>query len=398
MLNTRLNNKYIKKIILYIVIGYLSIEIIKIRTPNNYNYSNIKMTENYKNYELTENNLYKNIRDISKQQKILTHDLINHTKHLKIKQINFADSLYGNIIFNNSSYLNNMNRVNLYARNFKNIEDAKIKYINDSIDNITDNEKEAYLWFIETLLDKVKNNSIVYNFIKYYIFNKNNKNKVIIAKSANWLEYNMPHTHKNVIFLTSNWFNDVLNKYKKDLAESLLLNEGMTFIHELIHIHQRHNMNLYETILYDKWGFIKADYIHNINQYIYMNRINPDGRKLDWIWYVNKKYYLIGALFKTEKPFSLTSVSYKLIEINKTDKDVFNYAANNINNNTEISLSSSDLFMNYFGITNNHYHPNEITAQYMEYYLEGILGYKTMYDKYGGYKIFKSNIEKILSI
>jgi hypothetical protein len=252
------------------------------------------------------------------------------------------------------------------------------------------------LWLIEKILEKLKKTPIIYNLVKYYIFGDKNKNKVIIAKGDTWLEFNMPHTHKEVIILTLEWFNNVVKKYKKDYIDSVLSNECMTFIHELIHIHQRANIKKYEE-LYNKWGFIKATHIHNINEYIYMNRLNPDGMKLDWIWNINNKYYLIGALFDSKKPTSLLSVSYKLKELNKTDNNIFNYASNNINNITGISLISSDLFMDYFGITNNHYHPNEIAAQYMEYYFSDILGDTSLGNEYEGYNIFKRNIKKILS-
>jgi len=390
------NKKFIKKSLLLIVILILLIEIIKIRPK--YNKFN-RLTENYKNYEnLQEEILENEIKLFSKEQKYLKENLKNHTTYLKIKQINFADSTYSKILFTNSSYLNSMNKINLYARNFENINDAKIKYINNSLVDITDDEKEAFLWLIEKSLEKLKNNTIIYNFVKYYVLDdeNKNKNKIIIAKGANWLEYNMPHTHNNVIIFTSNWFNDIVTKHKKDLVSSVLLNECMTFIHELIHIHQRQQMEKYEE-LYSKWGFKNAKYIHNIKEYIYMNRLNPDGRKLDWIWNINNKYYLIGALFDSEKPNSLLSVSYKLKELNKTDNNIFNYASNNMNNNSDISLSSSDLFMDYFGITNNHYHPNEITAQYMEYYFSDILGDTSLDNEYEGYNIFKRNIKKILS-
>jgi len=391
----KLNKKLIKKLCLYIIILLLLLEIIKIR-PKNEIYTNI--VENYKTYEKkNDKKLNKQIGNILKQQKKLKENLTNHYNYLKIKDIIFADSSYSKILYENSSYLNNMNKVNLYARKFKTLEDAKTKYLYNSLVDITDDEKEGFLWFIENLLKKIKHNAIIYNFVKHHVFNNENTNKIIIAKSSKWLEYNMPHTHNNVIVLTSDWFNAITNKYSRNLVESCLLNEGMTFIHELIHIHQRPYMKNYET-LYKKWGFINATYIHNINKYIYMNRLNPDGMKLDWIWNINNKYYLIGALFDSEKPNSLLSVSYKLKELNKTDNNIFNYASNNINNNNVgISLTSSDLFIDYFGITNNHYHPNEIAAQYMEYYFSDILGDTSLGNEYEGYNIFKRNIKKILS-
>jgi hypothetical protein len=389
--------KNIKLGLLYITILILLIEIIKIRPIPRGSSNQDTVTENYENYE---NKLKSEIKDFSKQQKVLKANVTNHTKYLKIKQINFADSSHSKILYKNSPYLNSMNKVNLTARKFKNIEDATTKYINDSLVGISDDEKEAFLWVIEKILNEFKMNVVVYNFIKYYVYDDENKNKhkVIIAKSADWLEYNMPHTHNDVIILTSDWFSDIMKKYKRGFVNSMLLNEGMTFIHELIHIHQRIYMKKYETFLYSEWGFIKANYIHNIKEFIYMNRLNPDGQKLDWIWNVNNKYYLIGAIYESENPSSLISVSNKLVELNKTDTNVFSYASNNINNNSGILLSSSDLFMDYFGITNNNYHPNEIAAQYMEYYFSDILGDKILGDDYEGYNVFKKNIKKILTI
>jgi len=212
--------KNIKLGFLYITILILLIEIIKIRPKRSSNNNNI--TENYENYENYDEKehktkLKKEIEDFSKQQKYLKANLTNHTKYLKIKQINFADSSYSKILYKNSPYLNSMNKVNLTARKFKNIEDATTKYINNSLVTITDDDKEAFLWVIEKILEKVNTHTNVYKFVKHYVFDDENKNKhkVIIAKSAEWLEYNMPHTHNNVIILTSDWFSDIIKKYKR---------------------------------------------------------------------------------------------------------------------------------------------------------------------------------------
>ena len=101
----------------------------------------------------------------------------------------------------------------------------------------------------------------------------------------------MPHTHNKTIVFPQNYFNSIKRKYNLRLIESMLENEGLTFVHEILHIHQRFNKEKYLN-MYNKWGFFKPKYINNISEFNRKNRHNPDGLKVDWVWKNNNKYYL----------------------------------------------------------------------------------------------------------
>jgi hypothetical protein len=103
------NKKKIKNVLLYILILILLIEIIKIR-PLNRKYENIleKYTNNKKQQE---KKLEKKVKRFSKEQNKLRENLRNHSKYLKIKEVNFAESSFSKILFKNSTYLNNMNKL-----------------------------------------------------------------------------------------------------------------------------------------------------------------------------------------------------------------------------------------------------------------------------------------------
>ena len=380
-----MNLEILKKIFIFIIIVILLIELVKIPLPKriikeNYN-SDKNNNENYqqKIEQFSNYNYMNNIKNHNFKIK-LEHE-INYHKSL-IDYLNSNDSV---VLFKNSDYLENMNMINIKSRNFDNLEQLQSEYINNSLDNITNQEKDAFFWMIQNLI--IKGNKLT-PFIYKSIF----IDKVKIAKSKSWLEYNMPHTHKNVIILTKDWFKDIVQKKENNLIMSALLNEGSTFCHELMHVHQRRYIKRYEKLYY-KWGFIKGRYIHNCENYFNRNRLNPDGTDLNWIWKRNDKYYIFGAIFDDD-PSNLSDVSYTIREIKKTDRNVFNYS-NDFNIHPNKELIEHEEFMNYFGIINNHYHPNEIISQYFEYYLNDNLGEKDNFNP-KGYQLFLQNIEYIL--
>ena len=377
------NLPFIKPLLFILIFIILFIELIKIPFPKKTFFKhNNKILESFTN----ENN-YNNKNQINiHNNNIKLEKEMEFTKN----QIQFLSQEDSSDIFNKNSYLDTMNNINIKARHFSNLEETIQKYKTHSLNNIIEEEKEAFFWFLQHLIIK---GDILSPFIYNQLFNKN----VMIAKSNYWLEHNMPHTHKNVIILTQEWFSKIVAKEKDNLILSALNNEGATFIHELLHIHQRYNIKRYEQLYY-KWGFIKPKYIHNSETFFRMNRCNPDGNDLDWIWNYkkNNKYYMIGAIYNNENPSNILDVSYISRENTRSDRNVFNKKKKK----KDILLYKNDGFTEYFNIFNNHYHPNEIASQYMEFYLNNILDGNNndtlTNDDSEAYKIFKGNIKKIL--
>ncbi len=172
-----------------------------------------------------------------------------------------------------------------------------------------------------------------------------------------------------------------------------------TLVHELFHVHQRHNPKDFEK-LYRDLGFEyynkDVHTIKGLEQAVDMSRHNPDGLDLNWIWCPRNlykasddmSYFFITAKYPTIENPSLTNVEYVAYPLDRDNSGTY-YKITSMN---PIPLSKLEVFQRHFGITNNHYHPNEIVAQYAEYYLEDSSVDKNYIEKTkrteSGYKIF----------
>jgi hypothetical protein len=180
------------------------------------------------------------------------------------------------------NYVNNFNDLDLYARHV-NSKNEYLEIIKKSSLNFNENQK----------FKLIKSSKNADNFLKNYqedfINGINIKNiKWIFALTNDNYEEGMPHTRKNIIFLS----NEIINNYQEDKLTKLL-------IHEKIHIYQRNN-NM-EMFLY-KNGF-KFSRKRNI---IYNARSNPD---LDDNIYKDYNGNELIALYKSDKPNGLNDVN-----------------------------------------------------------------------------------------
>ena len=280
-------------------------------------------------------------------------------------KINFFNPKNTFQLFENNQYIDKMNGINLKARQFNSKAELTLKYM-QSILPITKKEKKKTYQLVENMLTRFEEsdiNSVIPKFLKETLQISN------IAKSSSWLEGGMPHTHDKTVILPESWFSDV-SSYFKGTDNKMVFN-GSTLMHELVHIHQRINLALYNNI-YREWGFIKVDFMDNMSHILELNRNNPDGMQDNWIWVDRSqknqlKYYWIGALYKDKLNPVITNVKYLAYQMNKIENTYENdIKIVRLSENPPIPLSEFDSFNNYFGITNNHYHPNEIAAQYIE--------------------------------
>ena len=135
-----------------------------------------------------------------------------------------------------------MNAINLKARKFNSKAELTLKYM-QSLLKISKKEKTKTYQLVENMLmrlEKSEIKSILPTFLRETLQICN------LAKSAEWLEGGMPHTHDKTVILPDNWFKEVTS-YFKDLDNKIAFN-GSTLMHELLHIHQRIKPDLYENI------------------------------------------------------------------------------------------------------------------------------------------------------
>ena len=140
-------------------------------------------------------------------------------------------------------------------------------YLNNLLD-FNSNEINAIRGSIELLKNKQLISCKYWNFIK-----TNNK-----------LEFGMPFTLGNVIFLPNHFVNNITNN---NSSISLL----STLCHERIHILQRVHKDFFDEFIINKMKFKKTS-INKLPDNLFSN---PDGLQTkgeSWIIKINKKWYL----------------------------------------------------------------------------------------------------------
>jgi hypothetical protein len=256
------------------------------------------------------------------------------------------------------------------ARGIKlNYDDFNQKY-ESSIIEISDNEKKIFTKFYSDIVESIPIKK------RHHLLIPNIK----IVKFSG-VENDFPHTHYDIIFLNKSFFDDLGNY--QSLKNKIHISRAKTLIHEILHIKQRQNPTLYDS-LFNQWGFqsISLEYMkEKISKNVLSRiRINPDELP-DYRFWVWKQKIIPLVIYSSFKVSSINDVNQIAIDWNNPDK------YNKLENNTE--------YNDYFRININNYHPNEILAEYQATYFLEIYSESDGYDvsdhllKSEGYRIFK---------
>jgi hypothetical protein len=239
--------------------------------------------------------------------------LFRKTIHIKYLSINEFKN-----ITNSSDFFNNMNSYDLTVRKSNNLNEYLKKY---------QLGYRAFTMEQKRILANIVN--IIDNKIKKY---NNFKNiKWIFVKIDTNLENSYPHTIKNVIILSNNFFNNSINR------------QINTIIHEKVHIYQRMYPQ-YINILYNKWGFKKTDIIVN------NNRNNPDIK-----YYYSYNNNLLIQLY-INNPRKLNDSNTYFINLENNNKIIIDDNIIKQYNLPDISIEKLE-------------HPSEIMAEIISSYL-----------------------------
>lgn len=234
-------------------------------------------------------------------------------------------------------YFNFLKLTDAQARNIKlSYSDFQQKY-SSCIIPITDEEKVKFNAFYKSIVDSIPVG-------KRHLFLIPNMKVAQISG----IENDFPHTHNDIIFLNKSFFSSSPS--------------AKTFIHEIVHIRQREDPTMYDSLFSD-WGFqsISLDYMKQKlpNDIVSRIRINPDELPdyRFWVWRLEIIPLVIYSSFEVK---NINDVKYIAIDWNKND--------------TYTNLANVPEYSEYFKISINHYHPNEILAEYYSLYYLEIIG------------------------
>ena len=226
------------------------------------------------------------------------------------------------------------------------------------------------LHYCNRLEDFNKYDKKILDWVMFILKNKTPKNLLFIYKDINFAKYSdntendFPHTHKNTIFLSSPFINNIIPYFNKNLVKQMIKNIGVIIIHECVHIWQRKNQDLFYKLYIYYWNFIKVEKIHN-HKFKHMIRFNPDGVDTNWVLKMRNEYIIPLSLYR-ENSNNIGNVRNVGIFL---EKNGISFSMPHDNDLVIKDLNDIKGFTNLFkNITGNNYHPNELSAELISIY------------------------------
>ena len=253
------------------------------------------------------------------------------SKNNKNKQIKFLNTDEACSLIKDIDYFHNLTQSDLTARKF--ILDSK---------NVTESYCHNYLHFNND--EKEKITKTIQSLPDNELFSKWSFAKMSIS-----VEDGFPHTHKDTIFLSEYTINEE--------SDRLLF----VLVHEQMHVMQRKKPELFNK-LYTKYYPFKRGKLEVLDKYQKRIRSNPDTRYIPDNDYVlkteNGDYFYLCAYYGDKKPKNLGTVLYGAINCEYDSKKNTYKTIDDIT-----SIDNIPDFNEFFNLRNNHYHPNEISAE-----------------------------------
>jgi len=268
------------------------------------------------------------------------------------------------VLTNSKKYFEYLNKNDLEARgiiyyNASNISrpttQSIIKHYCDNVLEFSDDEKDKMSSILNWIYRHLPNKKMV-NYFKVWK----------LAKLDNKIENGYPHTHGDVIFVSQQFVDNIMDDYKTPLDIPNIPNIVDTLIHEKVHVLQRKYPDKFHNLYTKYWNFKKVKEIQNIDNYLDLYRTNPDG--LD-VYYVFGNKIWLGCFYKKAAHKRMDMVYYYAVPVKPLDNS--NNEIYTLDDKQEIEkITSNTEFSNFFdGIYNNYYHPNELAAEAIAKYL-----------------------------
>lgn len=265
--------------------------------------------------------------------------------------IHFLTVREGCEVLKNVNNLFNYTNLDYSLRNINNsiYKNDVHKFYCDNLLEFTEKDKMLLKWLVDHLKKKTpKKWKFIYEYIKF-------------AKYENHIENGFPHTQSDTIFITGFFINNIIYYFNNNDVKNAIKDLGSIIVHECVHVWQRKEPEKFMKLYTYYWHFIKANKIKNGDSLKKLNRYNPDGIDLNWVFNYKNKYIWLLSLYNNDAK-NISNVKYVGVFLDKLEDNVFSLKDNKDNKHENLlDIPEFTIFFN--NITGNHYHPNELSAE-----------------------------------
>ena len=185
-------------------------------------------------------------------------------------------------------------------------------------------------------------------------------------KVSNKIEGGLPHTQDKHIVLSEGTCAGVARRYKSAPERTVSSIAGL-LIHEQMHVFQRMNPDLFDSLYTEIWGFSKAEEIASHPWLQEHHLVNPDGPDCSWVFPIGEgteRSFILPLVVFAEgeglkrMPHDFRMIALELIESDGRFRPKLGEDGKPLHQN----LLEVAEYRQAFPSTSNIYHPNEACA------------------------------------
>ena len=263
----------------------------------------------------------------------MVYKLSSHREHLITDTIIFLSKENTRDIYKRSNYIHSFNKYDIQARNLKTQD--PVKWYSSKAMNFTLSEREKLIKAITDIKSQSRINPKRWRFLTTLTWK--------LAKVSDEVDFGFPHTHEDTIFLPQNFINMPLDDFFIQ-----------TLVHEMTHVWQRKMPLEFENLYTNYWDFNKTNRVCGSVEYLKRIRTNPD---ISHLFYIFQEKLLPLSVYNTNT-MSTEFIGIP-VELNNKPDGGYKIKAGE----TPVSLNQIKEYQDYFEISNNHYHPDELSAE-----------------------------------
>ena len=263
--------------------------------------------------------------------------LKNKKEHLISSNVIFLSKQNTRDIYKRNEYIHLLNKSDIKARNIRSKD--PVEWYSKRVLNFTNEEKEKLARAIQSIKQSAKDNKKHKRWSFFY------SKPWKLAKVSDEVDFGYPHTHEDTIFLPASFVSAPVDRFFIQ-----------TLIHEQVHVWQRVMPSLFEELYTLHWGFIKTNRVCGSVKYLRKQRTNPD---IGHLYYIFRGNYLPLSVFESDT----NKTKYIGIPVKENSKPEGGFMIDYGRNTRD--LNDVPEYFNYFKLSNNHYHPDELSAEVM---------------------------------